>query len=84
MLAAHGHLAKVANGEELFPRFHLADPIFASEGPSDGLKGAITDVTAHLAGKVKGKRPMTTITKFSAGSAFFNFAPCVLSETPVR
>ena len=84
MLAAHGHLAKVANGEELFPRFHLADPIFAGEGPADGLKGAVDDVAAHLVGKVKGKSVPTTITKFAAGKAFFNFAPCVLSESPVR
>ena len=84
MLAAHGHLAKVANGEELFPRFHLADPIFAGEGPADGLKGAVDDVAAHLVGKVKGKSVPTTITKFAAGKSFFNFAPCVLSETPVR
>ena len=42
MLAAHGHLAKVANGEELFPRFHLADPVFAGE--SHGLGDAIEDI----------------------------------------
>ena len=27
MLATHGHLSKVANGEEIFPRFHLQDPV---------------------------------------------------------
>lgn len=84
MLSAHGHLAKLANGEELFPRFHLADPVFAGEGPAGGLKGAVEDVVGHLAGKAKGAIPPTTVTKFSAASTFFNFAPCVLGETPVR
>ena len=46
MLAAHGHLAKVANGEELFPRFHLADPVFAGE--SHGLGDAIEDVIGKV------------------------------------
>ena len=83
MLAVHGHLAKVANGEELFPRFHLADPVFAKEGPDATLKGAVEDVASHLAGKIKSKRVETSVTKFASGSSFFNFAPCVLAETPV-
>jgi hypothetical protein len=46
MLAAHGHLAKVANGEELFPRFHLADPVFASELAD--LPAALEDVVSKV------------------------------------
>ena len=81
MLAAHGHLAKVANGEELFPRFHLADPVFAAEGHDLG--DALHDVVAKVTGKVKGKVPTTAVTKFAASKTFFNFAPCVLSESKV-
>ena len=81
MLAAHGHLAKVANGEELFPRFHLADPVFAAEGHDLG--DALHDVVAKVTGKVKGKVPTTSVTKFAASKTFFNFAPCVLSESKV-
>ena len=79
MLAAHGHLAKVANGEPLFPRLHLADPVFAAEG--HGLADALEEVVGKVAGKVKGKIPTTTVTKFAASKTFFNYAPCVLSET---
>ena len=79
MLAAHGHLAKVANGEPLFPRLHLADPVFAAEG--HGLADALEEVVGKVAGKVKGKIPTTSVTKFAASKTFFNYAPCVLSET---
>ena len=34
MLATHGHLSKVANGEELLPRFHLQDPVLGAASAS--------------------------------------------------
>jgi len=82
MLAAHGHLAKGANGEELFPRFHLTDPVFHSD--MHGLGEDLEAVVGKVAGKVKGKMPVTEVTKFEASKTFFNFAPCVLSESKVR
>ena len=81
MLAAHGHLAKVANGEPLFPRLHLADPVFAAD--VEGLPSALKNVVGEIAGKVKGKAGVKTLTKFKASKTFFNFAPCVLQETHV-
>jgi hypothetical protein len=82
MLAAHGHLAKVANGEELFPRFHLTDPVFARE--SHGLGSDLEEMVGKVAGTVKGKMPVKSVTKFAAAKTFFNYAPCVLSESTVR
>jgi len=64
MLATHGHLSKVANGEEIFPRFHLQDPVLMG---GDG-------------GKAAGLPPLQA-TKFSSSATFFNYAPCVLSES---
>jgi hypothetical protein len=82
MLAAHGHLAKVANGEDLFPRFHLTDPIFAHE--THGLGEELEALVGKVSGKVKGKIPTKAVTKFAASKTFFNYAPCVLSESGVR
>jgi len=82
MLAAHGHLAKVANGEELFPRMHLADPVFAAD--VDALPAALEEVVGKITGKVKAKLGVDVTkkaTKFAASKTFFNFAPCVLQET---
>jgi hypothetical protein len=84
MLSAHGHLAKVANGEDLFPRLHLADPVFAAD--LDGLPAELEALVTKIAGKAKGKLGLghkKTVTKFAASKTFANFAPCVLSETPV-
>lgn len=81
MLAAHGHLAKVANGEDIFPRLHLADPVFAAD--AHGFGHELESIVSQVAGKVKGAKPKTDVVKFAASSAFMNFAPCVLSETPV-
>ena len=83
MMAAHGHLAKVANGEELFPRFHLADPVFAADVTD--LPHALEGVVGQVAGKVKGKLGLggdhkTPAAKFRARKTFFRFAPCVLRE----
>ena len=61
MLATHGHLSKVANGEELLPRFHLQDPVLAAGDP----------ITA----------PPLAATAFASSATFFNYAPCVLSES---
>ena len=61
MLATHGHLSKVANGEELLPRFHLQDPVLAAGDP----------ITA----------PPLPATAFASSATFFNYAPCVLSES---
>ena len=61
MLATHGHLSKVANGEELLPRFHLQDPVLAAGDP----------LTA----------PPLAATAFASSATFFNYAPCVLSES---
>ena len=64
MLATHGHLAKVANGEEIFPRFHLQDPVLTA-GAHAALAGA----------------PPPAATLFKSSATFFNYAPCVLSES---
>ena len=39
MLATHGHLSKVANGEEFFPRFHLQDPVLSADAGAAELDG---------------------------------------------
>lgn len=64
MLATHGHLSKVANGEEIFPRFHLQDPV----------------LTAGAGGLIPGA-PQVAATQFTSSATFFNYAPCVLSES---
>ena len=61
MLATHGHLSKVANGEELLPRFHLQDPVLAAGDPAT--------------------LPPLPATGFASSATFFNYAPCVLSES---
>ena len=74
MLATHGHLSKVANGEEFFPRFHLQDPVLTA------------DAGAAINGAVPGSGPLPPLPKvegtmFSSSATFFNYAPCVLSES---
>lgn len=64
MLATHGHLARVANGEDLFPRFHLQDPVLTA-----GANAAINGL------------PPVTGTLMKTSQTFFNYAPCVLSES---
>lgn len=71
MLATHGHLSKVAAGEEFFPRFHLQDPVLTSEA-SSAVNGAASGLPPLP--KVEG-------TMFASGATFFNYAPCVLSES---
>lgn len=70
MLATHGHLSKVANGEDFFPRFHLQDPVLTADA-----NNAISTAT--------GLPPLPKVegTMFSSGATFFNYAPCVLSES---
>jgi hypothetical protein len=72
MLAAHGHLSKVADGEEFLPRFHLQDPILTADAGN-----AINSAT----GGILPALPKVEGTMFTAGSTFFNYAPCVLSES---
>lgn len=87
MLTAHGHLAKVASGEELIPRFHLQDPVLsaAAGGSGGGLNSLLAPPTlpsffpSHKNGTAV--PPKTTATGFSSSSTFFNYAPCVLSES---
>ena len=71
MLATHGHLSKVANGEEFFPRFHLQDPVLSA------------DAGAAIGGATSGLPPLPKVegTMFASGATFFNYAPCVLSES---
>ena len=75
MLAAHGHLAKVASGEELVPSFHLQDPVLgaASASGSPFPTPPFLDPNAP-----KSAFPATSVTAFSSSSTFFNYAPCVL------
>jgi hypothetical protein len=71
MLATHGHLSKVADGEEFFPRFHLQDPVLSA------------DAGAAIGGATSGLPPLPKVegTMFASGATFFNYAPCVLSES---
>ena len=72
MLATHGHLSKVADGEEFFPRFHLQDPVLTADAGA-----ALNTATGGLAGALPGVEG----TMFTSGATFFNYAPCVLSES---
>ena len=82
MLSAHGHLAKVASGEEFLPRFHLQDPVLSAASSSSPFPRL-----PFFGGKGKADAPpsafpATSVTAFSSSATFFNYAPCVLSETP--
>jgi hypothetical protein len=71
MLATHGHLSKVADGEEFFPRFHLQDPVLSA------------DAANAIGGTVSGLPPLPQVAgmMFASDATFFNYAPCVLSES---
>ena len=71
MLATHGHLSKVVDGEDFFPRFHLQDPVLTADASS-----AVNGVSSGLP-----PLPKVEGTMFSSGATFFNYAPCVLSES---
>jgi len=77
MLTAHGHLAKVAAGEELIPRFHLQDPVLQATGVAkDSL------LPAKLPPPPFGVTPpKTSATGFSSSATFLNYSPCILSES---
>ena len=76
MLAAHGHLAKVASGEELIPRFHLQDPVLSAA--SSGSPFPSLPFLGDKANAPPSAFPATSVTAFSSSSTFFNYAPCVL------
>jgi hypothetical protein len=98
MLSVHGLLARASSGgEPLFPRFHLTDPVFGRDAGAvgatfhawlarlDGKKagrggGGGGDPLSKLAADAAATP--TTVTRLDASSSFFNFAPCVLGETP--
>ena len=75
MLATHGHLSKVADGEEFFPRFHLQDPVLTADAGA-AINGAVGGGSGPLP-----PLPKVEGTMFSSGATFFNYAPCVLSES---
>ena len=80
MLAAHGHLAKVAAGEELVPRFHLQDPVLSAASPS---ASSPFPPLPFFGGKGNGNAPpsafpATSATAFASSATFLNYAPCVL------
>ena len=77
MLAAHGHLAKVAAGEELLPRFHLQDPVLSAASSAS----PFSSLPFLGGGKANKTLPPTSATAFSSSSTFFNYAPCILSES---
>ena len=77
MLAAHGHLAKVANGEELFPRFHLADPVFASDVAS--LPEALEDVVGKVKRETERERERAAVRCARAGQ---RTSRCLLRSQP--
>lgn len=97
MLATHGHLSKVANGEEIFPRFHLQDPMLTL-----GKGGLVPGAPAVTANQVRERggwlmcvclsrralffffsnpTPTPPTQQFASSATFFNYAPCVLSES---
>ena len=84
MLAAHGHLAKVASGEELAPRFHLQDPVLSAASSSAHFPPLPFFAPYNKAGPdaPPSSFPATSATAFSSSATFLNYAPCVLSETP--
>lgn len=78
MLSTHGHLSKVAEGEEFFPRFHLQDPVLSAD--------AGTQINNVINPSGDGTTPFPNPpplegTLFHSGATFFNYAPCVLSES---
>jgi len=72
-LATRARLARAAAGdaEPLLPRFHLADPIFASSDHSG--HGSSSDHSGHSMGEGK-----SMLSGVHAMSSFINYAPCVL------
>ena len=76
MLAAHGHLAKVAAGEELIPRFHLQDPVLSAASPASPFPSL--PFFSNKANAPPSAFPATSATAFSSSATFFNYAPCVL------
>lgn len=82
MLTAHGHLAKVASGEEIVPRFHLQDPVLSSSGgASPPLLPPPPPFPPNLSSPFGITPPKTSATGFSSSATFLNYAPCVLSES---
>ena len=59
------HSSQVANGEALFPRFHLADPVFGAE--AHDLPGLVEDIASKVSGHVKAKIPTKAVTKAGGG-----------------
>lgn len=97
MLATHGHLAKAASGEDFLPRFHLRDPVFEAERGGGGLHGVPTGLpplpaffrTQQQSGEGANASASSTETAASRtvghplayDATFFNFSPCVISES---
>ena len=69
-LATRARLARAASGdaEPLFPRFHLADPVFAASSDHSGM-----DHSGHSMGEGK-----SMLSGVHAMSSFINYSPCVL------
>jgi hypothetical protein len=77
MLTTHGHLSKVADGEEFFPRFHLQDPVLSADAGTQ----INNIINPNGDGTTPFPNPPTIEGKlFQASSTFFNYAPCVLQE----
>jgi hypothetical protein len=78
MLAAHGHLAKVAAGEELIPRFHLQDPVLSAASPSASSPFPPLPFFGGKGNAPPSAFPATSATAFASSATFLNYAPCVL------
>jgi hypothetical protein len=94
MLTAHGLLARAADGgEDFLPRLHLTDPVFTQDAAAAraGFAGWLDALDGQQAKIKKGaaavRRAVEATPTFVTGKIvtrnFFEFSPCVLSETPV-
>lgn len=86
-LQVRDRLAAAADGEPLLPRFHLSEPMLQasmsgmngmSMGGMGGMDGTMPPASPAMMMHDNGKGMLT---KLATMKTFFNFAPCVLSET---
>ena len=83
MLATHGHLSKVANGEELLPRFHLQDPVLAAGDPTTAPPIAATAFASSAT--FFSYAPCVLSESYTGAAGFLqgiNFAPTLFSFAP--